>query len=150
MPTKSLILALHHLIKSPPLPQPISRTLPAPRAGPRMPPPPEPNNVPVNSLRVTTGCAWLMMRTLLTQLLKFFRPMMGESFRCARPTSGRALSMEPDVSKVPDTRELHLQCSAMSPTSRVRLSGLSPVSVSSSASPPLRFRFNRCVPIPPV
>ena len=35
----------------------------------------------------------LWMRTDLTQLLKFFRPKMGESCRCFTPTSGRALSV---------------------------------------------------------
>lgn len=79
----SRTLALAHFVMSPPLPQPMSSTLPDRALRPR----------PVEfALAASTGCAKREMSTDLTQLLKFFRPMMGESRRCTTPTSGLALS----------------------------------------------------------
>lgn len=72
---------------SPPLPQPMSRTFPRPiRAlgGPA--------NGPETELFASTGWAKRVMRIDFTQLLKFLRPMMGDSRRWTIPTSGRELS----------------------------------------------------------
>lgn len=81
-PTYSATLAFAHLVRSPPFPQPMSSTRPRMRPPPRGPGEAE-----------SAGWAKRVMRTLLTQLLKLFRPMMGESCLCATPTSGRALSI---------------------------------------------------------
>ena len=72
---------------SPPLPQPMSRTFPRPilaLGGPA--------NGPETELFARTGCAKRVMRIDFTQLLKFLRPMIGDSSRWTIPTSGRELS----------------------------------------------------------
>lgn len=74
---------------SPPLPQPISRTFPRPIRGLG-----GPANGPKTELFARTGCAKRVMRIDFTQLLKFLRPMMGDSSRWTIPTSGRELSGE--------------------------------------------------------
>jgi hypothetical protein len=84
-PTYSLMLALPHLRKSPPLPQPRSSTLPhMTRPRPELPP-----RVALSRNGMRPNFA---MRTDLIQLLKFRRPMMGESSRARTPTSLRWLS----------------------------------------------------------
>ena len=74
---------------SPPLPQPMSRTFPRPiiRAlcGPA--------NGPKTELFARAGWAKRVIRIDFTQLLKFLRPMMGDSSRWTIPTSGRELSV---------------------------------------------------------
>lgn len=76
---------------SPPFPHPMSRTFPEAM----LRPPPLNPWFPFPFLDLdaaNTGWANRVIRTDLTQLLKFFRPMMGESRRCTTPTSGRELS----------------------------------------------------------
>lgn len=65
-------------MRSPPLPQPISRTLPRP--------------LPRARPAARAGCPNCVMRTDFTQLLKFLSPMIWDSLRCFTPTSGRKLS----------------------------------------------------------
>lgn len=84
IPTYSSVFAFAHFGRSPPLPQPMSRTLMPGRrpfaCGPG---------------RASGGpAAWanLEMRTDFVQLLNFLRPMMGESWRAETSTLGRALS----------------------------------------------------------
>jgi hypothetical protein len=75
-PTRSRMRALAHLVRSPPFPMPTSSTLPEPPFGGRLegvesafdaePP-------------ARTGWANRVINTDLIQLLKFFKPMMGDS-----------------------------------------------------------------------
>lgn len=73
MPTYPSVPAFDHFCRSPPLPQPSSRTLTSGVVSPSRRP-----NRPI--------------RTDLIQLLKRLRPMMGESVRATRSVFGRALS----------------------------------------------------------
>jgi hypothetical protein len=75
--------AFAHFVMSPPLPQPMSRTLPRDGRGPR----------PTTLLAARAGWAKREIRTDLTQLLKLLRPIIGDVSRCATPTSGRVLSV---------------------------------------------------------
>src|SRR6266849_7464166 len=82
--TYSFIRALLHLFRSPPLPQPISSTLP--RRPPRPPPP------SATVLAARTGCAKRVIKTDFIQLLKLRIPIIRETRLWSMPTSGRALS----------------------------------------------------------
>jgi hypothetical protein len=88
-PMNSRTRALAHFGRSPPLPQPMSNTFP----DPPFPPFPVPDeNLADGGLAARAGCANWVIRTDLTQLLNFLRPIMGDSRRWTTPTSGLELS----------------------------------------------------------
>lgn len=102
MPTYSSTPALAHLFRSPPFPQPRSKTFSRRRTA---------RGPCCRNMSCSTGeTENLLMRTVLTQLLKFFKPMMGDKVRswtvmfCRWLSTHRTLSamIKPEHDEIPN------------------------------------------------